>query len=574
MARQAIELTGLGDGAWSGAVLLDPDLVKGGGAVYLRHIRRVVNSIQVRLAATASAAPDDAGPEFTDTFETAERAFTFTAGEDSVVLHGPGHPGNSFADASEPYFWTPNNGADMAAWFSRNFGDFTLTLDDGFEGIRLHGAAESGAPQAVARIETLPALALSDFDTTDLDVDALALLRAGAGRNNTLYAAPPRGSVGELLDGELGLGESEAAINRIRRRNSTMLLVNDSDPLSLAAYFGAGGAGADLTLYVQTLAGVASIAVSAHTRPGDNVIQFGAVDSDFRALLDGIDAGDRFIFALARPARAVAALRGAAQAGAPEAGARVLRVAPTILGIRGAAATGEAGAQARVLVGRVHIVRGVAAAAAPQARGRLQTIRIVRGAEARAGVPQAALRLSLVRARLIRGAAAAGGPAALARLRAHDPAALFARWQREGAPGDSVVTALEIRHPAVARPVRVVNDTVNRRIEGHEYIALRFDARLADDIAGQAPQAELSIDNIGRELTQWIEAAGGGIGATVCVMLVLAVPNPSVEWELTLDVAGVHVDQERVTARLGFDPLLGAAAVRLRHDPQTSPGIF
>ena len=325
---------------------------------------------------------------------------------------------------------------------------------------------------------------------------------------------------------------------------------------------------------MQTLAGVASVAVSAHERPGGNAIHFGAGDSAFLALLNGIAEGERFIFALARPAHAIVAARGAAQAGAAHAAARVSRVAPAIMGIRGAAASGGAVARASVLVRRVHMARGVAAAAAARAQGRLQAIRIVRGAVARAGGPQAALRLLLKPARLIRGAAAAGEPAALARLGLRDPAALFARWQRESAPADSVVTALEIRHPAVPVPVRMVNDTVNRRIEGHDYVALRFDARLADDIAGQAPQAELAIDNIGRELTQWIEAAGGGIGATVRVMLVLAVPNPPVEWELTLDVAGIGVDQERVTARLGFDPLLGSAAVRLRHDPQTSPGLF
>ncbi len=150
----------------------------------------------------------------------------------------------------------------------------------------------------------------------------------------------------------------------------------------------------------------------------------------------------------------------------------------------------------------------------------------------------------------------------------------YPRALRESAPADTLLTALEIRHPAVAEPVRVVNDTVGRRIEGHDYAALRFDARLADDVAGQAPQAELAIDNVGRALTQWIEAAHGGIGATVRVMLVLAIDDPPVEWEVTLDVAGMNVDQERVTARLGFDPLLGRAAVTLRHDPQTSPGLF
>ena len=153
-------------------------------------------------------------------------------------------------------------------------------------------------------------------------------------------------------------------------------------------------------------------------------------------------------------------------------------------------------------------------------------------------------------------------------------AALYRRALRESVPSDRLLTALEISHPAVARPVRVIDDTQGRRIEGNDYAALRFEARLADDIAGRAPQAELAIDNVGREITQWVEAAQGGVGATVRVMQVLDIDDPPVEWELTMDVAGMAIDQERITATLGFDPLLGNAAVTLRHDPQTSPGLF
>ena len=377
--------------------------------------------------------------------------------------------------------------------------------------LALGAAAGAGGADAAARVDVVPALALADFDTAGLEIDALALIRAGMTANGTIYAGPPRAAVGALLEGELGIGATDEPITRLRRRDDNMLAVNDSTAFSLAAYFGAGGDGADLWVYLQTMHGRASTPASAHGRLTGGVLQLVPLAADFQALLHGIAEGDRFIFALARPTPTVVAVRGATQADTPEAAAR-------------------------------------------------ETL--------------ARARLTPVGVRAIRGAAAAGAPAALARLGAHDPAALFARWQRESAPADRVLTALEIRHPAVALPVRVVNDTGALRIEGHEYIALRFDARLVDDIAGQAPQAELAIDNIGRELTQWIEAAGGGLGATVRVMLVLAVPNPTVEWELTLDVAGIAVDQERVTARLGFDPLLGAAAVRLRHDPQTSPGLF
>ena len=388
------------------------------------------------------------------------------------------------------------------------------------------GAAAAGGAGARARVAVLGDLTLADFDTAGLELDVLALIQAGAGANDTIFSMAPRDTVGALLAGELGLGPDDVPITRLRRRDDNTLAVNDSAAFSLAAYFGAGGAGAGLRVYLQTRDGLASMPASEHARLTVGLLQLGPLTAEFAALLYGIAEGDRFIFALASD---VLEARGRAAAGPPQAALR-----PELVPIRA--------------------IRGAAIASEPAALR---------------------LRLALIRAiRAIRGAAAAGPPAALARASVNNAAALFARWQRENAPADRVVTALEIRHPAVPRPVRVVNDSENRRIEGNEYIALRFDARLADDIAGQAPQAELAIDNIGRELTQWIEAAGGGLGATVRVMLVLAVPNPSVDWELTLDVAGVNVDQERVTARLGFDPLLGAAAVRLRHDPETSPGLF
>ncbi len=176
--------------------------------------------------------------------------------------------------------------------------------------------------------------------------------------------------------------------------------------------------------------------------------------------------------------------------------------------------------------------------------------------------------------------AGAGGPGAASDEvtatpeRIVTPAERYALAQRASSPGDAVVACLEIRHPELGdAAVRVVNDAIDLELGGRRYAALRFDARLADDVEGRQPAAELWIDNIGRDLTQWIEAAGGGAGATVRVMQALRATR-SIEWEMTLDVLHVRVDQERVTARLGFDPLLDRPAVLMRHDPQTSPGLF
>lgn len=145
---------------------------------------------------------------------------------------------------------------------------------------------------------------------------------------------------------------------------------------------------------------------------------------------------------------------------------------------------------------------------------------------------------------------------------------------RASSPDETLITALEIRHPLADGPLRVVDAGEDRRIEGHHYVALHFEARLADDREGRMPQAEIAMDNVGREATRWIEQCGGGNGATVRIMQLLDDRDGTIEWEMTLDVASLRGGSERLTARLGFDPLLGRGAVAIRHDPETTPGIF
>ena len=146
MATQVLELTGLGGEGWSGAAPIDPALIEGGGTAYLRFIRRIGNNFQVRLSATATATaePENVGPEFTEAFETADSAFTFSAGGSTLVLKGPGNADNSFADASEPYFWTPDNGDAMSSWFASTVGNFTLTLTDGLPDVAVHAVQRRG----------------------------------------------------------------------------------------------------------------------------------------------------------------------------------------------------------------------------------------------------------------------------------------------------------------------------------------------------------------------------------------------------------------------------------------------
>ena len=152
-------------------------------------------------------------------------------------------------------------------------------------------------------------LTLADFDDTGLDVELLALIEAGT--QDTVYATPPRGAAGSLLDGELGLGPGETLITRIRLMNAgETIALNDNDlnnndlpsELSLSQYFGTGGDGDDLTLYLQTDDHVTDLAVAdSLNNAGGSFVNFNVTAVADQADVSVIGNGDRFIIAFARP---------------------------------------------------------------------------------------------------------------------------------------------------------------------------------------------------------------------------------------------------------------------------------
>ena len=159
---------------------------------------------------------------------------------------------------------------------------------------------------AVTVSEEAPPLVLADSDDTGLDVDCKALLVASddATVGNFFYEDTDRGGTDEPLDGELGLGADESIISGVRRRTATVLQLNDDDnpvTFDIGAYFDTGGAGNDLTAYLQTLADgeVSFPAAAAFARA--NQVRF-TLPADAQTLLDNLEDGDRWIFKLARPA--------------------------------------------------------------------------------------------------------------------------------------------------------------------------------------------------------------------------------------------------------------------------------
>lgn len=133
---------------------------------------------------------------------------------------------------------------------------------------------------------------------------------------------------------------------------------------------------------------------------------------------------------------------------------------------------------------------------------------------------------------------------------------------------------LEINHVDLTTPIRVVNDNQDLVHNGNTFTAMAFRATLPDDLEQGNPRATLAVDNVGRELTQWLELSGGGRGATVRMVQVLrSVPN-TVEWDVTLDLADVQVNLLEVSGSLGFEDILNLPGIPLTYRPDVAPGIF
>lgn len=134
---------------------------------------------------------------------------------------------------------------------------------------------------------------------------------------------------------------------------------------------------------------------------------------------------------------------------------------------------------------------------------------------------------------------------------------------------------LVIRHPGLAEPVRAVMKEDEPFVhKGDTFPALNFDARLPEDLETGEPRATLEVDNVGRELVQWLEVSRGGEGATAEFIQARRADPDTVEWNVIMDLENVEIDPLKVSGELMFDTLVNKPGIAVRHDPETAPGIF
>lgn len=132
---------------------------------------------------------------------------------------------------------------------------------------------------------------------------------------------------------------------------------------------------------------------------------------------------------------------------------------------------------------------------------------------------------------------------------------------------------LEISAPSFAEVLRIANDTRDWVSNGVTYVGVPFGIKMPDDLAGQAPRAQLVLTNVGREITEDLERLPPGEVVTAR-MIITDRANPNdVEEDHFLPMVTVSVNSQTATASCGVDYLMRQQAVRLRFNDFNTPGV-
>lgn len=140
--------------------------------------------------------------------------------------------------------------------------------------------------------------------------------------------------------------------------------------------------------------------------------------------------------------------------------------------------------------------------------------------------------------------------------------------------GDAPSYLLEITHSQLVVAVRVTNDSQDIVSNGNTFLSCAFRIQLPDDVAQSMPKIPISIDNIGRELTQWLEASNGGRGANVKIMQIMRDTPNVIEQSYDLILQNVHQNIIEVSGELGMDNILDMPCLAAMFTPETAPAIF
>lgn len=115
---------------------------------------------------------------------------------------------------------------------------------------------------------------------------------------------------------------------------------------------------------------------------------------------------------------------------------------------------------------------------------------------------------------------------------------------------ENLIEILEINHPLLSLPVRLVNDNKDVISNGENYISTILEFQLQNDIEGELPKAKLTLPNIGRKLVRWIVESYGAEGAEIKVSYIMRSDPDDLLFTIPTIIESTSLNIQTVTLNL------------------------
>lgn len=139
---------------------------------------------------------------------------------------------------------------------------------------------------------------------------------------------------------------------------------------------------------------------------------------------------------------------------------------------------------------------------------------------------------------------------------------------------EMILILLEISHPSLEDPIRIVADNKDFLFNGNNYLAMNFKFTRQQDVQGELPKALLTIENVGRSLVKWVDASGGGRGATFRVILARRSAPTITEEYIDFSVGSTSVNNESIAINLVIQNNLVKRTMKYVYDTKRAIGLF
>lgn len=136
------------------------------------------------------------------------------------------------------------------------------------------------------------------------------------------------------------------------------------------------------------------------------------------------------------------------------------------------------------------------------------------------------------------------------------------------------IELLEVTNPSFSESMYIANDDVDFVSRGISYIGLRFGFSIPDDVSGQAPRMRLTMDNVGRGVSDELERRQPGT-TTMAKLIIVPRDQPDVHQKVYwLPMTGVSINGVSAQATCSVDDLMRQSACKQTATPHTLPGVF